>query len=258
MGFACRAGALLLLHVLFPDHTTHLLDWITVPVAVADTALTVAQLLPQPLQRAARAAGARGRGVCADWAAGLEAAHVPLGWLCGVGGLAGASWHTLHALSGECRRWLWEATSSALLCTLRDGSCTVPNRCFCVWHACCLVTCSAACECAHGLCPAASSTHSPPLPCLKLLGCPLEPGPASGARQCQLPLGCFCARGSLLAPQHIQCTPSSPNASSAPPPPRAPTMYKTTQAPPQRSPQPTTCGPYLHQRACCSCSLLWR
>lgn len=100
LGFACRTGALLLLHLLFPDHTTDVVSALAVPVACWDTATAVAQASPAPVRRAAaRAAGKLG-GVYGRLERRGEARGLRLGWLRGAGGTARAGMHTLHSLSG--------------------------------------------------------------------------------------------------------------------------------------------------------------
>ena len=48
----CRTASLLLLHGLFPEHTSQVLGWAAVPVAVADMVATIAQALPAAGQEA--------------------------------------------------------------------------------------------------------------------------------------------------------------------------------------------------------------
>jgi hypothetical protein len=112
-GFACRSGALLLAHALFPDHTRGWLGWLAVPVAVADGLDALHSAVPQPARAAvaARASKLRdslqGRGSkrssssskCSssegeEWSSGV-------GWVDGTGGVVKGSLHALRCLSGE-------------------------------------------------------------------------------------------------------------------------------------------------------------
>jgi hypothetical protein len=114
--FACRSGALLLAHALFPDHTRGWLGWLAVPVAVADGLDALHSAVPQPARAAvaARASKLRdslqGRGSkrsssssssskCSssegeEWSSGV-------GWVDGTGGVVKGSLHALRCLSGE-------------------------------------------------------------------------------------------------------------------------------------------------------------
>jgi hypothetical protein len=100
LSFACRAGALLLLSIMFPDRTSRLMDWLTVPVAAADTAMAAAALLPPGVRAAAQRAKQRAADACDGWGAGLEGAGLRLGWLRGSLGLAHGAWHTVRTLAG--------------------------------------------------------------------------------------------------------------------------------------------------------------
>jgi hypothetical protein len=96
-GFACRSGALLLAHALFPDHTHHLLTWLAVPVALADSAGVLAAATPAAAQQAVRrrAQGLKGR------LQRRRGAGEGVGWVDGVQGALQGSMHTLRSLSGE-------------------------------------------------------------------------------------------------------------------------------------------------------------
>jgi hypothetical protein len=117
-GFACRSGALLLAHALFPDHTRGWLGWLAVPVAVADGLDALHSAVPQPARAAVAVRASRlkdrlhGKGSTRsskhsrssssisseedEWGSGV-------GWVDGTGGVVQGSLHALRCLSGEQR-----------------------------------------------------------------------------------------------------------------------------------------------------------
>jgi hypothetical protein len=93
-GFACRSGALMLAHALFPDHTHHLLAWLAVPVALADSLGVVAAAIPAGAQQAVRSKAQQFK---------TRLQRQPchgIGWVDGVQGLLEGSLHTFRSLSG--------------------------------------------------------------------------------------------------------------------------------------------------------------
>jgi hypothetical protein len=100
----CRSSSLLLLHGLFPEHTSQVLGWAAVPVAVADMLATIAHALPAAGQEAMtrRLRGRwrkKGRGAQAKegaWDAGADGAWLDKALCAGHGAL-----HSLRCLSGE-------------------------------------------------------------------------------------------------------------------------------------------------------------
>lgn len=96
-GFACRSGALLLAHALFPEHTQHLLAWLAVPVAVADSIGVLAAATPEAAQKAvsSKAQGLKGR------LQRQRGAGDGVGWVDGVAGVVAGSLHTFRSMSGE-------------------------------------------------------------------------------------------------------------------------------------------------------------
>lgn len=101
-GFACRTGALMLAHALFPDHTQHLLAWLAVPVAVADSLAVVASATPTGAQHALHRKAQQLKGRLQQ----QRSAGQGVGWVDGVQGVVDGSLHAFRALSGECGRSL--------------------------------------------------------------------------------------------------------------------------------------------------------
>lgn len=99
-GFACRTGALMLAHALFPDHTHHLLAWLAVPVAVADSLAVVASATPAGAQQALHRKAQQLKGRLQP----QRSAGQGVGWVDGVQGVVDGSLHAFRALSGECGR----------------------------------------------------------------------------------------------------------------------------------------------------------
>jgi hypothetical protein len=93
-GFACRSGALMLAHALFPDHTHHLLAWLAVPVALADSLGVVAAAAPAGAQQAVRSKAQQFKSRLQKQPCG------GIGWVDGVQGLVEGSLHTFRSLSG--------------------------------------------------------------------------------------------------------------------------------------------------------------
>lgn len=93
-GFACRSGALMLAHALFPDHTHHLLAWLAVPVAVADSLGVMAAATPAGAQQAVRSKAQQLKSRLQKQPRG------GIGWVDGVQGLVEGSLHTFRSLSG--------------------------------------------------------------------------------------------------------------------------------------------------------------
>ncbi|WIA32106.1 hypothetical protein OEZ86_002957 [Tetradesmus obliquus] len=122
-GFACRSGALLLAHALFPDHTRGLLGWLAVPVAVADGLEVLHSAVPPPARAAVavRASRLKGRlqgrrssssSSSSSSSGGEEGWDSGVGWVDGTGGVVQGSLHALRCLSGPVAAlasagWLW-------------------------------------------------------------------------------------------------------------------------------------------------------
>lgn len=105
-GFACRSGALLLAHALFPDHTHHLLTWLAVPVAAADALGVLAAGTPAEAQDAVRSKAQRVKARLQRRGTGQQDSSRGVGWVDGVQGVVEGSLHTLRSLSGALDRVL--------------------------------------------------------------------------------------------------------------------------------------------------------
>lgn len=104
--FACRSGALLLAHALFPDHTHHLLTWLAVPVAAADALGLLAAATPAEAQEAVRSKAQRLKATLQRRGIGPQDSSRGVGWVDGVQGVVEGSLHTLRCLSGAVGRVL--------------------------------------------------------------------------------------------------------------------------------------------------------
>lgn len=82
---------------MFPEHTQHLLAWLAVPVAVADSIGVLAAATPEPAQKAvsSKAQGLKGR------LQRQRGAGDGVGWVDGVAGVVAGSLHTFRSMSGE-------------------------------------------------------------------------------------------------------------------------------------------------------------
>jgi hypothetical protein len=102
-GFACRSSALLLAHVLFPDHSHHMLSYLAVTVAVADGLAVVAATTPPAARQAVGRLKRRLQGQPRQQHGG-DGSSSSMGWVDGVQGAVQGSLHTLRCLSGACSR----------------------------------------------------------------------------------------------------------------------------------------------------------
>eukprot|EP00879_Flechtneria_rotunda_P001554 GHRR01001713.1.p1 GENE.GHRR01001713.1~~GHRR01001713.1.p1 ORF type:complete len:1175 (+),score=492.98 GHRR01001713.1:413-3937(+) len=117
--FACRSGALLLAHTLFPQHISSLLGWLAVPVAAADALGAAGAAVPGPAKQAVAVQASRlkrrlqGKAEKQQQQYGLqERSAGGVGWVDTVCGVMAGTMHTLRCLSGPAALlasagWLW-------------------------------------------------------------------------------------------------------------------------------------------------------
>lgn len=102
-GFIMRCGALLLAHALFPDHTSHLLARMAVPVALADAAAAVSSTIPPAVRQAVRQRASRAKHRLQRTGSisrgGLDSG-CDVGWIDVSGGVLTGAMHTLRSLTG--------------------------------------------------------------------------------------------------------------------------------------------------------------
>lgn len=109
-GFSQRCAALLLAHVLFPDHTQNVLSWLAVPVAAADGLAILAAAVPAAAKHTIKKQGHRMKDMLRrqqrhrqragydDFVGGSPSG---VGWADAVGAVAAGALHALRFLSGE-------------------------------------------------------------------------------------------------------------------------------------------------------------
>jgi hypothetical protein len=109
-GFSQRCAALLLAHVLFPDHTQKMLSWLAVPVAAADGLAILAAAVPAAAKHTVQKQGHRMKNMLrrqqrhrqrAGYDDFVGGSPRGVGWADTVGAVAAGALHALRFLSGE-------------------------------------------------------------------------------------------------------------------------------------------------------------